>query len=164
MTYKTDDYSQWVHNTSSPKPVLSEVEVEMPGEVSSSPFSFIGGGSQNCIDTNSASGSYYGVIGGGYQNIICAGTCFSSIVGGLCNTNSGYYSAILGGACNTISNVYQYAGVFGCNINAAASCTFHTNCLNACNTPPYGGFAPGTIVYITCGDPIPMGAKALYII
>ena len=58
------------------------------------------------------------------------------------------YLAIIGGLGNTIGAAYQYAGVFGCNISAVASCTFHVHCVNACSTPIYpgaGSFPPGTV-------------------
>ncbi len=112
-----------------------------------SEYSFIGGGSQNCIDTNVHHGSCYNIIGGGLCNIISTNTCFSSIIGG---------------ACNTVN--HNYATVAGCNITTGSDCAFHANCLIAPNTPttPVGALAPGTIIRLAAGGIPPVGALALY--
>jgi len=40
-----------------------------------------------------------------------------------------------------------------------------SNCLNACDTPPYAGSLPsGTIYYVPISGTPPVGALALYII
>ena len=94
-------------------------------------------------------------IGGGVSNVTCSNTCFSSVVGGLNNTNSGSYSTILGGNGNNIPTGIAYAGIFGCNIGAGACSicvqphTFHTECLQACSTPNWAlGYPQGTISFI----------------
>jgi hypothetical protein len=67
---------------------------------------------------------------------------------GLGNTVSGSYSSVLGGSGNTVSAAYSYAGVFGQNVSAVASNTFHVECLNACATPLYNPIYPiGTLSY-----------------
>jgi hypothetical protein len=56
----------------------------------------------------------------GYH-IICQNTCYSSIVGGYSNSNSGSYnSSILGGGCNHV-NIGDYSIIAGgcCNTNHA---------------------------------------------
>jgi hypothetical protein len=89
----------------------------------------------------------------------------SVITGGRCNTVSGTYSAILGGFGNNDAG-FNAAGIFGQNVTAVASNSFHVECLNAVNTPclTSGGLPAGSIGFITCGTAIPAGAKALYII
>lgn len=78
--------------------------------------------------------------------------------------NCGATSATLGGENNNIGIGYDHVGIFGFNVNAVASCTFHVNCLNACDTPAGHpvGWPNGTIYYII-GTP-PAGSKALYIV
>jgi len=87
----------------------------------------------------------------------------SFIGSGLNNTLSGNYNAILGGQGNTISAGYDHVGIFGKNITNVRSNTFHTNCLNACDTPgpgAPGGAFPGTVYWDHVGCP----GKALYIV
>ena len=95
--------------------------------------------SQNHMDTSSGYTITYSLISGGQGNKIYAGTgsgtYFSSILGGCNNTNAGSYSAILGGGGNTVSAAYSYAAIFGCNVNAVASCAFHANNLIIQNIP-----------------------------
>ena len=91
-------------------------------------------------------GPAHGFIGGGAYNTIAAGAT---------------YSSILGGSGNTIGAGYQWAGVFGQNVAAQASNTFHVECLNAINTPPGPpgfGTPPGTMYYQTGVLPGPLAA------
>ena len=68
-----------------------------------------------------------------------------------------------GGLSNTVSG-FNWAGIFGCDITAVADCTFHVNCLNAKDTPPYSAALPhGTIFYVPVSATPPTGALALYI-
>ena len=138
-------------------------------------FNFIGTGTANAVlDTsaafigsganNSITSSAYSVIAGGNTNIIAPGnevpTCYNVIAGGLGNTVCAPFGAILGGRGNTVS--HAYSAVYGCNVASVSDKTFHVNCLNACDTPPYNASCPvGTIMYSTT---VPAGAKALYII
>jgi hypothetical protein len=86
----------------------------------------------------------------------------SVIAGGRCNTVSGTYSAILGGFGNNDAG-FNAAGIFGQNVTAVASNTFHVECLNAVNTPlPSAGHPSGTIFKYN-GGPLPAGALPLYI-
>jgi hypothetical protein len=55
------------------------------------------------------------------------------------------------------------AGVFGCDITAVASKTFHVNCLNAANTPLYSGTAFPTGTIFKSNGTLPAGALPLYI-
>lgn len=112
--------------------------------VINSNFGFIGSGTQNCID---AVGANHSFIGGGAQNVIRS-SC----------------SAILGGDGNTVAAGFTHVGMFGSGLNTCSSFTFHVNCLNAVNTPPYNpGLPVGTIYFIPVGAPVPAGACALYI-
>ena len=100
--------------------------------------------------------SVYSFIGSGHTNQVLA-HC-SAILGGNNNTVSSAYSAILGGSGNTIGATFPYAGVFGCNINAVASNTFHVNCLNACDTPACAAGLPhGTYSYYAVTGAFPAG-------
>lgn len=125
--------------------------------------SSIVGGTSNCINPD-ISAIEHSVIAGGFRNVVRAS--YSSILGGYNNLVTGQCSAILGGSGNN-DNGLSYVGIFGCNINNPmnmSSCTFHTNVLNAIDTPPLAtGLPPGTIAYLVAGSPIPVGAKALYI-
>ena len=97
--------------------------------------------------TNTISANYHNsVIGGGACNLV--DTHYAGVFSGCNNTVSGRYSSILGGACNTVSAAYSYAGVFGCNVSAVASNTFHVECLNACATPLLLSQPLGTLTYI----------------
>ena len=107
-------------------------------------------------------------IGGGVSNVTCSNTCFSSVVGGLNNTNSGSYSAILGGGGNIIPPGCTYVGIFGQNLGAIPACiqnnTFHVNCLQACSSPVYGSYPIGTLMYFTATPAMvaigfPLGSK-----
>jgi hypothetical protein len=96
-------------------------------------WGFIGGGSNNSIDTGLIAGTDtpYGFIGGGMDNIICAGTCYSSIIGGQNNKVN-----------------HKWATVSGYNVSSQADCAFTTNCVIACNTPLHGSpVATGTLQY-----------------
>jgi hypothetical protein len=99
-------------------------------------------------------------IGSGGYNTMSG--CYSSIAGGGGNDVSGLYSSVLGGACNIVPSTHNFAGIFGCNVTAVASCTFHVNCLNACSTPPTGSYPIGTIFYFNGGTP-PVNSYPLYI-
>ena len=79
--------------------------------------------------------------------------------------DDGKINAILGGHCNN-DNGLNYAGIFGCCVIAVACNTFHVECLNACNTPVFGGsgtYPFGTIFTCCCGCGLPMGALPLFI-
>ena len=127
--------------------------------------SAITGGANNYITGADGTSSTYGFIGGGAGNIICNTTCYSSILGGANNTNSGYYSAILGGANNTIPAGCSYAGVFGNGITAVSNDTFHVSCLNTANTPPYSiTLLHGAVFFVPVGGTPPPGIRgALYV-
>jgi hypothetical protein len=130
----------------------------------------IGGGFSNTIS------GYASSILGGKANTVCNTAKWSSVVGGQINKVAGLDSSVLSG-CKNIStgncsvvlggsgscdNGFNYAGVFGCNVVAVAANTFHTECLNAVNTPfaPGGaGVAPGGIYWDVVGS----AGKALYI-
>ena len=74
-------------------------------------FSFIGGGSNNTIDS-SGSPTSFATIGGGQNNYIAPGTNHASIFGGNGNQLSGNCSAILGGSGNNdngVPNTGMYA-------------------------------------------------------
>ena len=107
------------------------------------------GGSYNCIDSSVAAGYYsnYGVIGGGFGYTISAGYSMSAILGGCGNNDCGF----------------NYSAVFGCNVCARATNTFHVECVNAIHTPCYTGtpFPSGTI--FACCATLPVGAFPLYI-
>ena len=70
---------------------------------------------------------------------------YSHVAGGCHNTVSGACSAILGGCGNTVTN--NYAAVFGHGLSSVADDTFHVSCLNAKNTPPFGLYPIGTVMY-----------------
>jgi hypothetical protein len=121
--------------------------------------SFIGAGTFQCMvgshggimsGTRSRVCADVSSISGGYGNLIAAGADCSFIGGGRANTVNGTYSSILGGSGNTVGAAYSYAGIFGQNLNAVSSNTFHVECLNAVNTPGPGcpfGAPPGTIFW-----------------
>ena len=100
---------------------------------------------------------------GGRCNTVNAS--YSSILCGGCNTVCAVYSSILGGSGNSVAAAYPYSGIFGQNVAAQASNTFHVECLNAINTPCYTGtaFPPGTIFACCPGSGLPFGALPLYI-
>lgn len=80
------------------------------------------------------------------------------------NTVSANYSAILGGSGNTVAAAYQYAGIFGQNVAAVASNTFHIECLNICAIPiAYSGLDPKWTVFTTTTPPGATCALPLYI-
>jgi hypothetical protein len=92
-------------------------------------------------------------------------TCIVSVIaGGRCNTVSGTYSAILGGFGNNDAG-FNAAGIFGQNVTAVASNTFHVECLNAVNTPPVTGgpFPSGTYAW-KAGNLIGAGDKVLVLL
>jgi hypothetical protein len=106
--------------------------------------SVIGGGGGNTICGGSAgivsgvknvisSGTLYDFIGGGECNTVS--NSYGSVVGGCNNLVSGLYSSILGGSGNIAGAALNYAGIFGCNVHAVASCTFHANNFVAQNMP-----------------------------
>ena len=143
-------------------------------------YAVVGGGGTNSIYNSSFTGvlsgcnnaigthSNYSVIAGGRHNSFVDNTgsyqSNSFIAGGAYNTISSPYSSILGGSGNTIGVGFQYAGVFGQNVNAVASNTFHVECLNAVNTPistVASSFPIGTIFvcnapYSGTGTPHPL--------
>ena len=89
------------------------------------------------------------VVGGGSHNCITSG--YSGIFSGCNNVVAGHHSAILGGCNNNVGAGYNYVGVFGCNINAAMSCSFHSNELFVQNMPDQtvGGLPFGALYYCT---------------
>ena len=91
MMYKISNYSQWVRTTSL-QACTEQVEVERPGEVS--------------------------FLGGGQNNKVCAGTC---------------YSSILGGQNNIVQ--HNWASASGYNITSVMDCAFHANNLVVPNMP-----------------------------
>ncbi len=125
--------------------------------------SFIGGGIGNYIFEQCSS------IVGGCQNTINAGGVGSFIAGGDTNTISGACSSILGGSGNNDGG-FAYAGIFGQNVTAVAPNTFHVECLNAVNTPIYGGALPsGTLAFVNVTPGMvaagfPVGSKVAMII
>jgi hypothetical protein len=109
---------------------------------------------------NQANGAH-SFVGGGCDNVV-DGSC-SSIFGGYKNYVAGDCSVILGGANNNDMGM-AYVGIFGNSINAVAPNTFHVNCLNAVNTPPYSGLFPaGTISWKTLSAINPLLDKVLVI-
>ena len=89
------------------------------GGTSPAIFSFIGGGSGNCIDSV-GSGSAYGTIGGGKDNCIFPGTSHSSIFSGDTNSVSGSCSSILGGSNNNDGG-FAFVGMYGNTLTATKS-------------------------------------------
>lgn len=71
-----------------------------------SPFSFIGGGQSNSIDTNSP----YGVIGGGQTNYIGSNSPYSFIGGGFLNTAVDDSCVIGGGNANFLGAEASFIG------------------------------------------------------
>lgn len=115
----------------------------------------IAGGCNNSI----LASNYSGILSG-RLNEIYSSSNYSSILGGLSNCVSGEFSSILGGQGNLVT--HQWASASGYNVASVADCTFHVNCLNACDTPLGPGTLPsGTIFYST--TPI-SGGRALYIV
>ena len=92
------------------------------GIVSTSNFSFIGGGINNRVL------SACSFIGSGQNNLITGTT--SNIVGGTGNTITSNFSYIAGGQRNTTSCNNTF--IFGSNITANAVDTTFTQCINAC--------------------------------
>ena len=98
----------------------------------------------NCLlPVSNVTASCYSFIGAGCCNVISNGC--SSIVGGFCNTISGGYSSILGDSGNSDGG-FDYAGVFGCNVTAVASCALHSNNFVAQNMPT-SPTTPGALWY-----------------
>jgi len=64
---------------------------------------------------------------------------------------TGAYSSILGGYNNNDHGLH-YAGIFGCNITAVASCAFHANNFVAQNMPTQAvvaGLPSGALYFCT---------------
>ena len=59
---------------------------------------------------------YFDVIGSGYCNLSCAGTCYTFIGNGCCNTVAFAGASIIGGRCNTASGYGAFIGNGGYNI------------------------------------------------
>lgn len=141
------------YNTES---LLSDIGAGKSNEINttSSAYSIVSssivGGTSNCI-TPDISAIEHSVIAGGFRNVVRAS--YSSILGGYNNLVTGQCSAILGGSGNN-DNGLSYVGIFGCNINNPLNMsanTFHVNCLNAVDTPPWSGSFPlGSITWKDC--------------
>ena len=67
------------------------------------------------------------------------------------------------GLSNTVSG-FNWAGIFGCDITAVADCTFHVNCLNACDTPDYGLGLPTGTVFKSTSSTLQPGTAYLFIV
>jgi hypothetical protein len=102
---------------------------------------FIGAGTHNSVT------SKYSFIGAGESNTNSANHSF--IGSGINNVIQAPCSAILGGSGNSDGG-FAYAGVYGCNVTAVASKTFHANNFAAQNMPTAAG-AVGTFYYVNIG-------------
>jgi len=111
-------------------------------------FSFIGGGSNNCICGNNGCSVIFGgcanQIFGTFNNILggCSNSIgtitynnyqYSNILGGYANQICGNCSSILGGSYNCVASNNSF--VLGSNISAIYDCTTYVNALNIISTP-----------------------------
>jgi trimeric autotransporter adhesin len=104
----------------------------------SAPFSSIGGGSGNWIQ----SGSDHSVIGDGWNNIIASNSYQSVIAGGESNSISNTYSVVSGGQNNTASAGYAFIGG-GQNNNASGAGAFIGSGNNNTNSSNEGTVSGG---------------------
>ncbi|MES2702725.1 MAG: hypothetical protein V4649_08810 [Bacteroidota bacterium] len=86
-------------------------------------YGFIGGGHQNCIETNTLLPTHYATIAGGCNNIICEGAGAAVIAGGIFNCANGAGSFIGGGGLNVVNACATVIGGGGQNqVYHANSC------------------------------------------
>ena len=117
-------------------------------------------------DSNFIDRSDFSTIVNGVCNTITNNTRASFIAGGTNNNVFASCTAILGGANNSDGG-FPFSAVFGNGLTSVAADTFHVSCLNAVNTPLFGGAYPsGTIQRYALPTPalgLPAGTTILII-